>query len=558
MSGLVEVRKALVTSNWCIPQLKMEARANIVLTVVILATGPQIGKHSHVIAYASCTLDSAQANYSTTEKELLTILFALDKFHSYLLGSKIIVFSDHAALKFLLKKPDAKLRLIRWMLLLQEFDIEIKDKSGAENLVTNHLSRIEKRIDHLPIRDDFLDEQLMQLDGRHYRSHQTVRKVLDSEFYWPTIFKNAHHFVTTCEQCQRLGVAITRKHEMPQHPILLAIDYVSRLVEAKATKTNDAKVVVDFVANPNRKNWSRLLEDALWAHRMTYQTSLGMSPYRIVFGKACHLLVGIEHHAYWATKRCNLAFDQVSNERKLQLQELEELRLEAYDNSKVYKEKVKCFYDNMILRKEFKVGQKELLFNSHLKLIVGKLRSKWDGPFVITNVFPYGAFEIRNMAIDKTFKVNGHQLKLFHKCPTMMEGDVEDPSLLITSLKWKTMITLTLRAKGALELFWEWVLHKCESDTPRGRIFKLLHDFNSEYDLVEVHTLGKEKLLSLSEDLATGRMIGIAKEQVQEVKLKKLIIEKAHNEAGEKDRYYGKQYQRTTLVPQQVQLFEQK
>ncbi|RDX87883.1 hypothetical protein CR513_30584, partial [Mucuna pruriens] len=94
-----------------------------------------------------------------------------------------------------------------------------------------------------------------------------------------------------------------------------------------------------------------------------------MSPYQIVFGNACHLLVEIKHRAYW------------------------ELRLEAYENSKIYKEKVKRFYDNMILRKEFKVGQ--------------KLCSKWDGPIVITNIFLYNIVEIRYEATDKIFKVNG-------------------------------------------------------------------------------------------------------------------------------------------------------
>lgn len=110
--------------------------SNFALGIVL---SQRVDRVSHVIAYASRTLDSAQANYTTTEKEFLAVVFALDKFHPYLLGATVIVYTDHAALKFLLKKPKAKPRLIRWMLLLQEFDIEIRDKSGAENLVADHI-----------------------------------------------------------------------------------------------------------------------------------------------------------------------------------------------------------------------------------------------------------------------------------------------------------------------------------------------------------------------------------------------------------------------------------
>ena len=144
----------------------------------------------------------------------------------------------------------------------------------------------------------------------------------------------------------------------------------------------------------NRKDWSRILNEALWAHMTAYKTSIGISPYRLVFGKACHLPMDIENRAYWAVKSCNFEFDQAGVERKLQLQLLEEIRFEAYENYGIYKEKTKLFHDIMISRKEFSIGEKVLLFNSCIKIMAGKLRSKWVGPFVVTNIFPYGAVEI--------------------------------------------------------------------------------------------------------------------------------------------------------------------
>ncbi|RDX85103.1 Retrovirus-related Pol polyprotein from transposon 17.6, partial [Mucuna pruriens] len=134
-----------------------------------------VGKQVHVIAYSSRTMDPAQLNYTTTENELLAIVFALDKFRSYLLGSKIIVFSDHAALRFLLKKLDAKPRLIPWMLLLQEFNIEIKDKK-------DHLSRIKRESDSMSIRDEFPDKQLQHINTAIPRFADIYNFVVTSPF----------------------------------------------------------------------------------------------------------------------------------------------------------------------------------------------------------------------------------------------------------------------------------------------------------------------------------------------------------------------------------------
>jgi hypothetical protein len=131
--------------------------------------GQGIDKLPHVINYASRTLNDAQLNYSTIENELLAVVFALDKFRSYLLGSKVIIYSDHAVLKYLFSKKDAKSRLIRWIVLLQEFDIEIRDNKGFENVVADHLSRITVDFteEATPIFETFPDKQLMHIAHTH-------------------------------------------------------------------------------------------------------------------------------------------------------------------------------------------------------------------------------------------------------------------------------------------------------------------------------------------------------------------------------------------------------
>jgi hypothetical protein len=146
--------------NWDEPFEIMCDASDYAVGVVL---GQKIGKNLHVIAYASRMLDEAPCNYHTAEKELFAVVFALEKFKSYLLCIKV-VFTDHAALRYLLKKKESKPRLIRWILLLQEFDLQIKDKKGVENHIADHLGRLRtKNIQTETIRETFPDEQLYVL-----------------------------------------------------------------------------------------------------------------------------------------------------------------------------------------------------------------------------------------------------------------------------------------------------------------------------------------------------------------------------------------------------------
>ena len=567
----------VVAPDWSFPFELMCDASDYAIGAVL---GQKREKIFQVIYYASRTLNDAQLNYATTEKELLAIVFAFDKFRPYMIGNKVVVDTDHSAIKYLMTKKDAKPRLIRWVLLLQEFDVEIKDKKGTENLVADHLSRLEGARDDFPVNVEFPDEKLFSIEdkravpwfadfvnylvakvvppefnyqqkkrffahlkhyyweepilyrhcadqvirrcvpedemhgilnhchtlpcGGHFGGQRTAAKVLQSGFYWPTLFKDTHQFVSTCDKCQRMG-NISKKDEPPMHPILevelfdlwgidfmgpfpasysnlyilLAVDYVSKWVEAIPTRTNDAKVVAQFLrsnifsrfgtpralitdngthfcnkvidkvlqkygvrhrtslayhpqsngqaevsnreikyilektVNSSRKDWSKKMDDALWAYRTTFKTPLGMSPFRIIYGKACHLPVELEHRAYWATRQLNMDSTLAGEKRLLQLSELDEFRNEAYENARIYKEKTKAWHDKHIARKEFTAGQQVLLFNSRLKLFPGKLKSRWSGPFTVTKVFTHGGAEVTHPE-KGTFTVTTQRLKPYY------------------------------------------------------------------------------------------------------------------------------------------------
>jgi hypothetical protein len=169
----------------------------------------------------------------------------------------------------------------------------------------------------------------------------------------------------------------------------------------------NSKSILNKTVEKGGKDWSKKLDGALWAYRTTHKTPIGMTPYQFVYGKCCHLPLELEHKAYWAIKERNLDVDTARIKRRIQISELEEMRLKAYESATIYKERMKRWYDKRLQPKEFKEGDKVLLFNLKFKIFEeGKLKSKWDGPYVVHSVSPIGAVTIMDIKGDQ-YVVNG-------------------------------------------------------------------------------------------------------------------------------------------------------
>ncbi|KAH9781899.1 hypothetical protein KPL71_008667 [Citrus sinensis] len=144
---------------------------------------------------------------------------------------------------------------------------------------------------------------------------------------------------------------------------------------------------------------------------ISYKTPLGMSPYRIVYGKACHLPLELEHKAHWPLKKLNWDMHVAAEQMKLQLYELDELRPFAYENARIYKERTKQWHDKHLQHRKFNPGQLVLLHSTRLRLFLGKLKSRWSGPFKLLKVYPHGAVDLLDEQTGQKFKVKGHKVK---------------------------------------------------------------------------------------------------------------------------------------------------
>nr|GEU57115.1 reverse transcriptase domain-containing protein [Tanacetum cinerariifolium] len=319
--------------------------------------------------------------------EMLAVVYAFKKSRSYLIMNKSVVYTDHSALKYLFSKKDAKARLLRWILLLQEFNFKVIDTKGAENYVADHLSRLEN-----PYENVFDPKEINETFPL-----ETLNKVAhhDQSTPWFADFANYHagKFIIKGMTTQQKQIFFKDvKHYFWDDPYLFktyADQVIWRCVVAKKLSTSSQLAIVDPPGDTTQPT---------------------TPPKRFVTqGKISQK----DEMPQNSIQHANFNLKTAGDYQKLQLNELNELRDQAYENSLIYKERTKKLHDAKIKNRIFNVGDQVLLFNSRLKIFSEKLKSRWSGPFTIAEVYPYGTTKLVH-ADGSNFKVNCHRLKHYH------------------------------------------------------------------------------------------------------------------------------------------------
>nr|GEU40437.1 reverse transcriptase domain-containing protein [Tanacetum cinerariifolium] len=302
----------LIAPNWDMP---FELMCDAIDFAIGAVLGQRQDKHFRSIHYASKTMTEAEAKYTMTEKEMLAVVYAFEKFRSYLILNQSIVYTDHSALKYLFQKKDSKARLLRWVLLLQEFTFKVIDTKGAENLAADHLSRLENPqqnvLDPKKINESFPLETLNMVSTRGSQSTP-----------WFADFANYHarNFIVTGMSSQQKNKFFKDvKHYFWDDPHLFKI-CADQIIRRCVSSQKAVGILKACHSGPtggeNHASWSDKLDDALWAFCTAYKTPIGCTPYKLVYEKACHLPVELEHKAYWALKHANFDLKTASDHRK--------------------------------------------------------------------------------------------------------------------------------------------------------------------------------------------------------------------------------------------------
>nr|GEV89090.1 reverse transcriptase domain-containing protein [Tanacetum cinerariifolium] len=345
----------LIAPDWDMPFELMCDASDFSIGAVL---GQHQEKQFRPIHYASKTMIEAKSNYTITEKEMIAVVYAFEKVWSYLIMNKSIVYTDHSALKYLFAKKDSK---------------------SSEGVYT---AKKPITFSRLATMDPPGDTMAQITQPRRFGTPRAITS------------DRGTHFCNDQFAKVMLKFDVTYRLATMYHP------QTSGQVEVSNC---GLKCILKKTIGENRKSSSEKLDDALWAFRTAYKTPIWCTPYKLVYGKACHLPIELEHKAYWALKHQNFNLQTAGDHKKVQLNELHD---QSYENSLIYNEKNERLHDSKIKDRVFNIDDKVLLFNSRLKIFSGKQKSRWSGPFTISHVYLYGTVEL-SQPNEPNFKVNG-------------------------------------------------------------------------------------------------------------------------------------------------------